>query len=154
MTSRVRIAEVADAALVARLLDDFNREFRTATPGIGVLKGRLQRLLGQSDVVAVLADDPAVGLAVLTLRPNVWSDGPVALLDELYVVPEWRGQGIGSVLLEAAEQFTRGRGGELLEINVDGEDVGARRFYERHGYRNSEPGSDEQLLYYFRELPT
>jgi len=42
----------------------------------------------------------------------------------------------------------------LLEINVDGEDVGARRFYERHGYRNSEPGSDEQLLYYFRELPT
>jgi len=154
VTSQVRIAEVADAALVARLLDDFNREFRTATPGIGVLKGRLQRLLGQSDVVAVLADDPAVGLAVLTLRPNVWYDGPVALLDELYVVPEWRGQGIGSVLLEAAEQFTRGRGGELLEINVDGEDVGARRFYERHGYRNSEPGSDEQLLYYFRELPT
>lgn len=87
MTSRVRIAEVADAALVARLLDDFNREFRTATPGIGVLKGRLQRLLGQSDVLAVLADDPAVGLAVLTLRPNVWYDAPVALLDELYVVP-------------------------------------------------------------------
>ena len=154
MTSQVRIAEVADAALVARLLDDFNREFRTATPGIGVLKGRLQRLLGQSDVVAVLADDPAVGLAVLTLRPNVWYDGPVALLDELYVVPAWRGQGVGSVLLEAAEQLTRGRGGELLEINLDGEDVGARRFYERHGYRSSEPGSDEQLLYYFRELPT
>ena len=40
----------------------------------------------------------------------------------------------------------------MLEINVDGDDAATRRFYERHGYRNSEPGEDEQLLYYFREL--
>jgi len=118
---------------------------------IGILKRRLRRLLAQGDVVAILADEPPVGVAVLTLRPDVWYDGPVGLLDELYVVPERRGEGIGFALLKAAEQFTRGRGGELLEINVDGEDVGARRFYQRHGYRNSEPGSDEQLLYYFRE---
>jgi hypothetical protein len=44
----------------------------------------------------------------------------------------------------------RGRG--LLEVNVDGEDTGARRFYERHGYLNSEPGEVEPLLYYYREL--
>ena len=153
MTSQVRIAGVADAALAAKLLDDFNREFATPTPGIDVLTGRLQRLLARGDVVAFLADDPVVGLAVLTMRPNVWYDGPVGLLDELYVVPDRRGQGRGAALLDAAEEFIRGRGGELLEINVDGEDVGARRFYARHGYRNSEPGSDEQLLYYFRELP-
>ncbi len=90
--------------------------------------------------------------ALLTLRPNVWHDGPVTLLDELYVVPGLRSQGLGTALLRAAEETTRQRGGELLEINVDGDDVDARRFYERHGYRNSEPRSDEQLLYYFREL--
>lgn len=152
MTSKVRIAGVTDAVLVANLLDDFNREFDTPTPGVGVLTGRLQRLLAQDDVGALLAGSPAVGLAVVTLRSNVWYDGPVGLLDELYVVPEWRGQRTGSALLKAAEQFVRARGGEVLEINVDGDDVGARRFYERHGYRNSEPGSDEQILYYFREL--
>ena len=44
------------------------------------------------------------------------------------------------------------RGAELLEINVDGEDTDARRFYERHGYANTEPGQDEPMLYYYREL--
>jgi len=28
----------------------------------------------------------------------------------------------------------------------------ARRFYERHGYLNSEPGQDQTLLYYYRGL--
>jgi hypothetical protein len=55
-------------------------------------------------------------------------------------------------LLTAAEAVTRQRGGEVLEINVDGYDTDARRFYERHGYANSEPGEDQPLLYYFREL--
>jgi ribosomal protein S18 acetylase RimI-like enzyme len=88
----------------------------------------------------------------VTLRPNVWYAGPVGLLDELYVVPGRRGQGRGTSLLRAVEREVGARGGELLEINVDGDDVAARRFYERHGYRNAETGSDEQLLYYFREL--
>ena len=86
------------------------------------------------------------------MRPNVWSDGPVALLDELYVAPERRGRGIGSALLAAAEALTLGRGGELLEINVDGDDVDTRRFYERHGYRNVDPGQDEPMFYYYRDL--
>jgi hypothetical protein len=59
---------------------------------------------------------------------------------------------VGSALLAAAEALTRQRGGELLEINVDGDDTCARRFCERHGYVNSEPGEDLPLLYYYREL--
>lgn len=103
-------------------------------------------------MIALLAGDPAVAVALLTLRPNVWYEGPVALLDELYVAPELRGRGVGSALLMAAEATIRERGGELLEINVDGDDVDARRFYERHGYINTEPGQDQPLLYYYREL--
>lgn len=76
------------------------------------------------------------------------------LLDELYVAPDRRNLGLGTVLLRAAKDVVRRRGGEVLEINVDGDDLDARRFYERHGYRNAEHGSDEQLLYYFREFPS
>ena len=148
----VRTASVADAALVADLLDRFNREYNTPTPGPAVLAARLERLLSSRDVLALLAGDPVVGLALLTLRPNVWYAGPVALLDELYVVPVERRRGIGTALLKAAEAECRQRGSELLEINVDGEDTDARRFYERHGYTTHEPGQAEPELYYHRDL--
>jgi GNAT superfamily N-acetyltransferase len=147
-----RVATVAESATVAGLLDTFNREFDTPTPGTAVLTTRLERLLDGGDVVALLAGEPAVAVALLTLRPNVWYDGPVALLDELYVAPELRGRGLGSALLQLAEAVTLERGGELLEINVDGDDVDARRFYERHGYTSTEPGQDQPMLYYFRDL--
>ncbi len=137
---------------MAGLLDAFNREYGTPTPGVAVLEARLGRLLAGGDVIALLTGVPAVAVALLTLRRNVWYDGPVAVLDELYVVPGLRGQGLGSALLAAAEAVTRQRGGQLVEINVDGNDTDARRFYERHGYANSEPGEDQPLLYYYREL--
>lgn len=147
-----RVATVAEVVAVAGLLDAFNREFSTPTPGPAVLVTRLRRLLAGGEVIALLAGDPAIAVALLTLRPNVWYEGPVALLDELYVAPELRGRGVGSALLMAAEAMTRERGGELLEINVDGDDIDARRFYERHGYTNTEPGQDQPLFYYYREL--
>jgi len=80
-----RVATVPEAATVARLLDTFNREYDTPTPGAAVLATRIGRLLACGDVIALLTGDPAVAVALLTLRPNVWYDGPVALLDELYV---------------------------------------------------------------------
>ena len=146
------VAGTDAAGTVAELLDAFNREFDTPTPGPDVLRTRLERLLDGGQVVALLVGDPAVGVAVLSLRPNVWYDGPVGLLDELYVAPAHRGTGLGTALLAAAEEQARARGSELMEINVDGEDVDARRFYERHGYACVEPGADEPALYYFREL--
>lgn len=146
------MADTDEAETVAELLDAFNREYDTPTPGTVVLAQRLGRLLAGANVFAMLAGDPAVAVALVTLRPNVWYDGVVALLDELYVAPALRGGGIGSALLMAVEAAVRERGGEVLEINVDGRDTDARRFYERHGYSNTEPGDDQPLLYYFREL--
>jgi GNAT superfamily N-acetyltransferase len=147
-----RVAEPAEARAVAELLDAFNREFATPTPGPDVLATRLRTLLAGDVVVAFLSGVPPVAVALMTLRPNVWYGGPVALLDELYVAPELRGRGIGSALLALVEATARQRGAELLEINVDGEDTDTRRFYERHGYTNTEPGQHEPMLYYYREL--
>lgn len=139
---------------MATLLDDFNREFDTPTPGVDVLTGRLRHLLVGNDVVVLLIGQPAVGVAVVSFRLNVWYAGPVALLDELYVRPHLRGRRLGHALLEAACDLARQRGAEVLEINVDGEDTDARRFYEAHGFTNTEPGATEPMFFYYRELTT
>lgn len=151
-TRELRIATADDAEEVARLLHDFNTEFSTPTPGVSVLAGRLRRLLPGDVTFAILAGSPAVGLALVTLRPNVWYDGPVALLDELYVVPYLRGEGIGSTIIERLVTVAREGGVDLIEINVDEGDVDAQRFYERHGFSATETGSTERAFYYHREL--
>ncbi|NUT33127.1 MAG: GNAT family N-acetyltransferase [Hamadaea sp.] len=148
----VRLATPGDAPIVAALLDAFNREFDTPTPGVDALADRLRELLAAGNPVALLGGDPAVGVAVVSYRPNVWYAGPVALLDELYVAPELRGRRLGHVLLEAACEHARGRGAEVLEINVDGEDADARRFYEAHGFTHTEPGATEPMFFYYRDL--
>jgi GNAT superfamily N-acetyltransferase len=151
-TTAIRTAVADDAGTVAMLLHDFNSEYGTPTPAVDVLTGRLCRLLSGGTTFAVLAGDPAVGVALVTLRTSVWYDGYVATLDELYVAPGRRGAGLGTRLLAAVEDEVRRRGGAVVEINVDGDGGGAPRFYERHGYRNTETGDDIPLLYYYREL--
>jgi len=54
-----RVATVPEAATVARLLDTFNREYDTPTPGTAVLTTRLGRLLADGEVIALLTGDPA-----------------------------------------------------------------------------------------------
>jgi len=147
-----RVADPADAAVVAELLHDFNVEFGTPTPGVEVLTERLRALLARDDIVALLAGEPAVAVALLTFRPGPWYPGPVGLLEELYVRPDLRGRGIGHAVLERAMAVARERGTQELQINVDEGDTGARRFYERHGFSNTEPGQADRLLFYFRTL--
>ena len=67
-----------DAETVAQLLHDFNTEFDTSTPCTAVLTRRLQSLLAGPITIAYLAGEPAAGVALVTLRSNVWYDGPVA----------------------------------------------------------------------------
>ena len=151
MDSPVR-ATPEQAAAVARLLHDFNTEFTTPSPGVGLLTARLRRLLATDMTVAFVVGDPGVAVALVSYRTNVWFDGPVALLDELYVAPPLRDRGIGSALLEAVLAEAVGRGAGMVEINVDEGDVDAQRFYVRHGFRTSDPGSTERALYVWREL--
>ena len=147
----VRRATAADAAVLGRLLWDFNTEFETETDDADVLAVRFGRLLPLKEIVAVLAEDDdgtAVGFAFLSLRPAIWFDGPVSQLEELYVVPALRSQGIGTQLLDLSRRLVRDLGSPEMHINVDEVDVDTRRFYERHGYVNIEDGEDYRMLCY------
>ncbi|WP_418061011.1 GNAT family N-acetyltransferase [Pimelobacter simplex] len=155
-SSAVRLARPADAYVVGGLLFDFNTEFDTPTPSAADFGDRFTRLLARPDVLVVLAEDTGsgepTGFGFLTLRPTPYGDGPLAQLEELYVRPVLRDAGIGTALLTRALAEVEGRGAIEMQINVDEVDVDTRRFYERHGFTNVEPGTDERMLCYLREL--
>jgi GNAT superfamily N-acetyltransferase len=146
----VRRAGVADAEVLGRLLWDFNTEFETETDDADVLATRFARLLALPEVVAVLAESEvdAVAFALVTLRPAIWFDGPVAQLEELYVVPGLRDRGIGTEVLGLCRDLVRDLGAPEMHINVDEVDADTRRFYERHGFVNIEEGTDYRMLCY------
>ena len=150
----VRLATPADAAVVGRLLFDFNTEFDTPTPSADEFARRFSDLLPRDDVLVVLAEDgeAATGFGYLTLRPTPYGDGPLAQLEELYVVPDLRDEGIGTAILTRAVDEVLARDAIEVHINVDEVDVDTRRFYERHGFVNIEPGTDYRMLCYLREL--
>lgn len=148
VSASIRRAKGEDAGLVARLLHDFNSEFGEPGPSAAELERRFVALLDRDDLVVHLAEedgDPQ-GFALTTLRPTPYGDGPLAVLDELYVVPDRRGCGVGSVLLGAVREHCRAVAVEEMHINVDAPDAGARRFYERHGFSHLDDG-DAMLLY-------
>lgn len=146
----VRRATGADADVLARLLWDFNTEFETQVDDVDVLSVRFARLLELDDIVAVLAEDggTAVGFALVSLRPAIWFDGPVSQLEELYVVPDRRDRGIGTLVLDLCRDLVREKGSPEMHINVDEVDTETRRFYERHGFVNIEEGEDYRMLCY------
>lgn len=61
--------------------------------------------------------------------------GPSAELLAIMTDPDRRGQGLGSQLLAAALDDCRQRGIHHVHVTVDATNQGARRFYERRGFR-------------------
>jgi GNAT superfamily N-acetyltransferase len=79
------------------------------------------------DEVWVAEDDGPLGfLALRRSRTNDWE-----MLEKLYVDPEHQGRRVGTVLLEKAKELRPGG----LRLWVFQKNVGARRFYERHGFQ-------------------
>lgn len=149
----VRRATSSDAATLGRLLWDFNTEFESPTDPAEVLTARFGRLLERPEVIALVAGE-AAGFALITLRPAIWFDGPVAQLEELYVVSTLRDRGIGTALLTEARRLVGEQGSPEMHINVDEVDADTRRFYERHGFVNIEDGVDYRMLCYIGPTAT
>jgi ribosomal protein S18 acetylase RimI-like enzyme len=150
-----RRARVDDAAVVAQLLHEFNREFDEPTPPVPELAERMAELLTSAETEVFLAGDGPDGLAVLRYRQAIWSRGLECYLAELYVRPPRRSHGLGRALMETALREARARGADTMEIGVDEPDLVARRLYESLGFTNRVGGNSGPVMYlYERDLRT
>jgi GNAT superfamily N-acetyltransferase len=149
----VRSAELADAETVGQLLHDFNSEFDEFTPGPRALAERVRQLLAAGEITVLLGGAKPHGLAVLRFRPAIWTDALDCYLEELYVVPDRRGQGLGRALMKAAIELAREKGATHMNLGTGEDDVAARGLYESLGFSNREGRPDGPINYFYeREL--
>jgi ribosomal protein S18 acetylase RimI-like enzyme len=97
-------------------------------------------LLDPDTRVGVAEEDAIVG-CISCCRPNV-EGGSAAHLSRLFVDPStWR-RGAGTALLDWACGEMSAFGCTRATLFAAAANVGARRFYERHGWRKSSGGSE------------
>ena len=153
MALAARLASAADAADIGRLLHDFNTEYGDYTPGPEALAERIAAMIDAGEATVLLAGDGPDGLGVLRFRRLIFHEGMHAYLEELYVVPSRRGEGLGRALLDLAMQTAREGGAIWIEIGTSEDDVAARGLYESAGFINREGGPGGPIMYvYEREL--
>ncbi|MCG9886836.1 MAG: GNAT family N-acetyltransferase [Cyanobacteria bacterium] len=87
------------------------------------------------------ADNPAdppitVGYSIVAYLYSLEFGGRVALIDELWIDPNWRGQGLGRQALERIEQDCRDRAIVALRLEVGRTNQTARALYQRMGFQD------------------
>ena len=65
------------------------------------------------------------------LAPSTW------YVNVLAVLPKYRGKGLGTQLLRLADETGRKLGKKGMSVIVSDANIGARRLYERCGYRET-----------------
>jgi len=98
-------------------------------------------LLGKDDAFVLVArrDDRPVGYALAYFHEGADDTWPtsdrIGEVESLAVVPEERGSGLGTALLDAAEARLAALGATTVSIAVMVGNEDAQRFYERRGMR-------------------
>jgi ribosomal protein S18 acetylase RimI-like enzyme len=149
----IRLAGAADAPVLGSLLHAFNVEFGESTPAADVIAERAAPLIESRELTVLFGGGGPDGFAVLRFRPSLYTGELDAYLEELYVVPERRGRGLGRALLEAVMGHAKERGAAHIDLGTSEDDVAARALYESAGFTNREGTPDgPRMLYYERDL--
>lgn len=129
MQLNLRAADQADASAVAEVLCESRRRYLAFAPMAHTeeeLRGWVADTLIPSGDVYV-ADSQGQVVAMLAIS----RDESGGWIDQLYVKPGHTGQGIGQRLLRVAHSRLK----PPVRLYTFQANAGARRFYERHGYR-------------------
>ena len=147
MTVSIRKADLSDITTVQRLA---HHTWRVHYPGI-ITREQIEYMLERGysrDALAPFATDPTRGLALAEeegepLGFAAWyppGEPATMKLDKLYVLPARHRSGIGRALIEHVARVARSAGFRTLVLNVNRNNVGAVRAYERCGFAVRESG--------------
>jgi aminoglycoside 6'-N-acetyltransferase I len=135
-----RQATSSDLEPALALLECFFAEEGFQIP-LAQMRTRLGNMLKDdgSAVFLVWLGDEAVGVATVTTSSGI-EFGLSAELEDLYVLPEARGSGVGGALIAAVKDWCRARGCTLVSVVVAPEGQVARNlieYYDRRGFKET-----------------
>ena len=119
--TQVRAALPTDIAALHALICAL-AEYERARERVVATEGDLERALfgPERSVYAYVAtkDEHVVGFALYFISYSTWTGRHGLWLEDLFVLPECRGQGLGKLLLATLAQLAISRGYTRLEWNV------------------------------------
>lgn len=93
------------------------------------------RRIVSDELLLAREDGEMAGFVMFTTESGQYEqDVRRGIVQNLYVVPAYRSQGIGTALLTAAEEHLAESGVDCVALNVMSNNESARRFYRRNGY--------------------
>ena len=139
-TVTIQEADLESFETAFRLLERFFREEGFGTPA-QEMRRSLRAMMDASQSAVFLAWDGQQAVGVATVTSSVGIEyGRSAELEDLYVLPELRGGGVASVLIEAVCAWCRERGVSAVLVTVTPEGERAHKllsYYQRRGFANT-----------------
>ena len=131
------VADDTHTAVVAEMLAELFEEVGhtlTATEIADIFVEMDENSL-HSTLLAFNDDEEAVGVLTLVESLALYAGGRIGVINELYVVPPYRSEGVGKILLDAAKNLAGERGWQRLEVTTPGDQYEKTlKFYEREGF--------------------
>lgn len=131
---QIRVAKEGDYLAVIELYNDFVESDRYSA----YTNDSYEKVINNPQKVVFVAEDAGklVGFASFSVRDVIRYPKPIAELDELFVSPDYRNNGIGKLLLEAVEKKSREPGCYRIFIESHYDHKSAHKFYESLDYTN------------------
>ncbi len=85
-------------------------------------------------LVATAAEGEVVGAAFASAFLGMEHGGLSGWLEELYVLPSWRGKQIGSQLVSEIVRLATSRGWRALDLEIEADHRHVASLYQRHGF--------------------
>jgi GNAT superfamily N-acetyltransferase len=134
--AEVRHATVADLNLLVPLFDAYRQFYRHPSAPDRARRFLLERFEhNQSIIFLAFQAEAAVGFT--QLYPS-FSSGALArifILNDLFVTPKTRGQGVASALLQSAAEYGRRIGALRLTLSTEVTNTTAQSVYEKLGWK-------------------
>jgi GNAT superfamily N-acetyltransferase len=130
---KLRSAKPADATVIAELIHFLGHEIDEKSVRKNIAK---LAKAGEPPLVATIGKQ-IVGLCGVHRMVTVHRPAPVGRISALVVARDAQYLGIGRMLVEAAEQFLKKAGCQLVEVTSNDRRTAAHAFYRHLGYERS-----------------